>query len=219
MMGWGTGMYVGQYDVVADGYFVYLNCYDMQIYSVGKGPSATTISASPKVSVNGGSVLVEGTVMDIAAGTKQAEQAARFPNGVAAVSDGSMSDWMEYVYMQKPCPTNVTGVEVVIDVLDPNGNSYSVGTTTSDATGFFKLAFTPIVPGEYTVIARFAGSESYYGSYAETGINVEEAPAATAEPTPIPASMADLYILPGIAGIIVAIVVVGAVLILMLRKR
>ena len=219
MMGWGTGMYLGQYDVVADGYFAYLNCYDMQVYSIGKGPSATIVSASPKVSVNGGSVLVEGTVMDIAAGTKQAEQAARFPNGVAAVSDESMSDWMEYVYMQKPCPTNVTGVEVVIDVLDPNGNSYSVGTTTSDATGFFKLAFTPIVPGEYTVTARFAGSESYYGSYAETGINVEEAPAATAEPTPIPASTADLYILPGIAGIIVAIVVVGAVLILMLRKR
>jgi hypothetical protein len=121
--------------------------------------------------------------------------------------------------MQKPRPTNVTGVDVAIEVLDPNGNSYSVGTTTSDATGFFKLAFTPEVPGEYTVIAKFAGSESYYGSYAETGINVEEAPAATAEPTPIPASTADLYILPGIIGIIVAIVVVGVVLILMLRKR
>ena len=219
MMGWGTGMYVGQYDVVADGYFAYLNCYDMQIYSVGKGPSSTTVSASPKVSVNGDSVLVEGTVMDIAAGTKQAEQAARFPNGVAAVSDESMSAWMEYVYMQKPRPTDVTGVEVVIEVLDPNGNSYSVGTATSDASGFYKLAFTPIVPGEYTITAKFAGSESYYGSYAKTGINVEEAPAATAEPTPIPASMADLYILPGITGIIIAIVVVGAILILMLRKR
>ena len=74
----------------------------MQIYCFGKGPSATTVTASPKVSVNGDSVLVEGTVIDTAAGTKQNEQAARFPNGVPAVSDASMSAWMEYVYMQKP---------------------------------------------------------------------------------------------------------------------
>ena len=40
LTGWGTGMYVGQYDIAADGYFLYLNCYDMQVYSVGKGPSA-----------------------------------------------------------------------------------------------------------------------------------------------------------------------------------
>ena len=33
----GTGMYVGQYDIVADGYFTYLNIYDMQVYTVGKG--------------------------------------------------------------------------------------------------------------------------------------------------------------------------------------
>ena len=39
MMGWGTGMYVGQSDIVAEGFFIYLNCYDMQIYTVGKGPS------------------------------------------------------------------------------------------------------------------------------------------------------------------------------------
>ena len=67
------------------------------------------------------------------AGTKQKEQAARFPNGVPAVSDASMSDWMEYVYMQKPKPTNTTGVEVVFETQDPNGNNYEIGRTTSDA--------------------------------------------------------------------------------------
>ncbi len=41
-------------------------------------------------------------MVDISAGTKQAEQAARFPNGVPVVADESMSAWMEYVYMQKP---------------------------------------------------------------------------------------------------------------------
>ena len=33
LMGWGTGMYVGQSDIVAEGCFVYLNCYDMQVYT------------------------------------------------------------------------------------------------------------------------------------------------------------------------------------------
>ena len=219
MTGWGTGMYVGQYDVVADGYFVYLNCYDMQVYCIGKGPSSTTVTASPKVSVNGDSVLVEGTVMDIAAGTKQNEQAARFPNGVPVVSDESISHWMEYVYMQKPKPSDVTGVEVVISVLDPNGNYYEVGTTTSDDKGFYNFAFTPLVPGEYKIDAAFEGSESYYGSSAVTAINVEQAPDATPPPTSEPLSMADIYLVPSTIGIIVAIAVVGLVIVLMLRKR
>ena len=35
------------------------------------------------------SLVIRGTVTDISAGTKQKEQAARFPNGVPAVSDES----------------------------------------------------------------------------------------------------------------------------------
>jgi hypothetical protein len=41
----------------------------------------------------------------------------------------------------------------------------------------------------------------------KTAINVEEAPAALPEPTPPPASMADVYLLPGIIGIIIAIAI------------
>jgi outer membrane protein assembly factor BamB len=215
LSGWGNS----SPNPVADGYIVYLNAYDMQIYCIGKGPSATTVTASPKVSTNGDGVLIEGTVIDTATGTKQNEQLARFPDGVPVVSDESMGEWMEYVYCQKPMPTNVTGVEVVLETLDPNGNFYEIGRTTSDASGMFKMLWIPEVPGEYTVIASFKGSESCWGSHAETAIGVSEAPQASPTPTPPPPSMADIYIVPGIIGIIVAIVVVGLVIILMLRKR
>ena len=210
---WGGG------PVIGDSIIALWNSYDGQVYALGKGPSATTVSAGPEVSVEGSSVVVKGMVTDISAGTKQDEQASRFPNGVPAVSDANMSAWMEYVYMNKALPSDVTGVKVVISVVDPNDNSYEVATTTSDSSGFFKASFTPLVSGDYTVIATFEGSQGYWGSSAETGISVEQAPSATAAPTSAPASMADLYLVPGIAGIIVAIAVVGAIIILMLRKR
>jgi len=203
----------------ADGYMVEWNSYDNQIYSFGKGQTATSIAASPKVSVQGNNVLVEGTITDESPGTKDSDRTARFPNGVPAVSDASMSAWMEYVYMQQPKPADATGVEVVISVLDPNGNSYEVGTTTSDTNGFFKLAFEPEVPGEYTVYASFKGSESYWSSSAVTGISVAELTEATPEPTQPPATMAEQYFLPSVIGLFAAIAVVGAIVVLMLRKK
>jgi outer membrane protein assembly factor BamB len=217
---WTLSAYTSSFSLIgyaiADGYANYLNGYNQQIYTVGKGPSATTVTASPKVSVHGSSVLVEGMVIDTAAGTTQDEQAARFPNGVPAVSDESMSDWMEYVYMQRPRPADVVGVEVVLTVLDPNNNYYEVGRTTSDADGLFHCAFTPEVPGEYTIIATFEGSEGYWPSHAATAINVEEAPAATPAPTPTPAPMTDTYVLGTGIAIIIAIAIVAF---LLLRKR
>jgi hypothetical protein len=199
---------------------VTLNQYDYQIYCYGKGPSAMTATANPKVTVEGSSVIIEGTVIDKAAGTTQHVQAARFPNGVPAVSDESMKGWMEYVYMQKPCPTDVTGVEVRIEVLDANGNYREIGTATSDASGYYSFMWTPDIPGKYNVVATFTGSESYYGSYAETSFGVDLAPEVTPEPTQAPTSIADQYMLPGIGIIVAAIAVVGAVLaFLTLRKK
>ena len=204
---------------IADGYLVYLNLYDKQIYTIGKGPSATTVSASPKASVYGSSVVIEGTVMDIAAGTEQQEQAARFPNGVPAVSDASMSKWMEYVYMQKPRPMDTVGVPITISVLDSNGNYRDIGTTTSDADGFFAFTWKPDIEGQYTVYASFAGSESYWPSHAVTAFSVDPS-APTPTPTSAPlASMADTYFVPAVAGIIVTIAIGFAVTILVLRKR
>jgi outer membrane protein assembly factor BamB len=219
MMGWGTGMYVGTSDIVADGYFVYLNCYDMQIYSVGKGPSAMTVDAPAAAITQGQSLVIRGTITDISAGTTQEEQAARFPNGVACVSDESQSAWMEYVYMQKAKPTNSTGVDVTISVIDANGNYRIIGNTTSDTSGTYNLQWTPDIPGKYTVIATFAGSESYYQSSAESSFAVDAAATPTAAPTAAPASVTDMYFIPAVAGIIIAIAIVGALIMLMLRKR
>lgn len=176
LSGWGEGeSFMGGNGAVASGYYTYLNTYDMQIYTVGKGPSATSVMASPKISVQGSSVLIEGTVLDIAAGTKQDEQAARFPNGVPAVSDDSMRGWMEYVYMQKPMQTDIVGVDVVLSIRDPNGNFHDM-TVTTDASGAYTLMWQPPVPGTYTVFASFEGSESYWPSRAETAFGVDQAP-------------------------------------------
>ena len=204
---------------IADGYMIFLNGYDEQVYCIGKGPSATTVSIQNNVVPTGNTILIEGTVIDTAPGTKQHEQAARFPNGVPAVSDESMTGWMEYVYQQQPKPTNATGVPVSIDVIDSNGNYRHIGDTTSDASGSFHLAWAPDISGSYTVYASFAGSESYYVSYAQTALYATE-PAPTAAPTAAPAqSVADMYFVPAIAGLFVAIIVVGLLIMFVLRKR
>ncbi|HLC01039.1 MAG TPA: hypothetical protein VJL33_06965, partial [Candidatus Bathyarchaeia archaeon] len=204
---------------VADGTWVYYNYYDGQLYAIGKGPSALTVAA-PDVSVEmGKSLVIRGTVTDISAGTKQKEQAARFPNGVPAVSDESQSAWMEYVYMQKPRPTDATGVEVTLSVLDANDNYREIGKTTSNSDGFFTLNWKPDIEGEYTVYASFAGSESYWPSRAVSSFAVDSAPPAAAEPEPEPPSMTDTYVLSIGVAIIIAIAIVGAIIVLMLRKR
>jgi predicted lipid-binding transport protein (Tim44 family) len=69
------------------------------------------------------------------------------------------------------------------------------------------------------VVASFAGTESYYPSSAETSFTATEpAPTATPAPTAAP-TMSDQYFAPAIAGLFVAIIVVGLLIILVLRKR
>jgi hypothetical protein len=204
---------------ISDGVMTTLNAYDNQIYTWGKGPTAMTVTA-PDVGVTTATpITIRGTIIDKSAGTQQQAPAANFPYGVPAVSDDSQTAWMEYVYMQQPCPTNATGVPVSINVLDSNGNYRQIGSTTSDASGMFTFTWTPDISGEYSVTAIFAGSEAYYSSSAETSFFASEAPTATPAPTQAPQSMADQYFVPAIAGLFVAIVVVGLLIILVLRKR
>jgi hypothetical protein len=169
--------------------------------------------------VHGDEILVEGVITDISPGTSEYALTARFPDGVPVVGDESMTDWMQYVYMQYPRPADVTGVGVSISVIDPNNNVYEVATATTGENGFYSTTFTPEVPGKYTVMAMFAGTKSYVGSYAQTAINVGAAPEPTVAPTQAPASMADLYFLPVSIVLIIAIVIVLVLMLLLFRKR
>ena len=222
---WTISGYTGEFSAMsyamADGYNTWFNGYDNQIYTVGRGPSALTVTAPNNAADSGIPVVIRGTVMDKSAGTMQTQQAGQFPNGVPVASDASMKDWMGYVYQQKPLPTNFTGVQVTVDVVDSNGNYRNIGSATTDATGMYSLAWTPNISGNYTVIATFHGTNGYWPSYSETTF-VVASPHETsvpASPTPAP-SAADLYFVPAIAGLFVLIIIVAIVLaMLMLRKR
>jgi hypothetical protein len=206
---------------VAYGIMTTFNAYDGQIYAYGQGPSKTTVSA-PNVGVTTATpVTITGSVTDVSAGASQEAVAANFPNGLPCVSDASMTPFMEAVYEQQSMPTNITGVPVTISVTDSNHNTYDIGTTTTNAWGTYGLTWTPIVSGNYTVYATFAGTAAYYGSAAATYFYAGT-PAPTATPAPSPptglASTGTVEL--GIAAVIIVIVIIGIVLALLtLRKR
>jgi hypothetical protein len=127
--------------------------------------------------------LIEGSVLDIATGTTQDEQIARFPDGVPAVADKSQTGWMEYIYMQKPRPTDTVGVDVTLMIADPNGNVRTISIATTDQSVKYSYLWQPDIPGKYTVIATFGGTESYWPSYSEAALGVTEA-APTSSPYP-----------------------------------
>ncbi|MCX8150270.1 MAG: PQQ-binding-like beta-propeller repeat protein [Candidatus Bathyarchaeota archaeon] len=217
---------------VSDGILTALNSYDGQVYAFGKGPSATTVTAPDTAVPLGTGVMIRGSVTDQSPGQK----------GTPAVSDESMSAWMEYLYMQRPRPTNVKGVEVVLTAIDPNGNFQNIGTVRTDESGNFGIMWVPPVEGTYKVTATFKGTNSYSSSYATTYFGVCPAAAApqptasptvaptappTVSPTPTvspsvvpepeaPAPSMDVYIIAAAAVVIIAIVIVA---VLVLRKR
>jgi hypothetical protein len=181
---WSTSSFTTDNLVIADGVLLAHNDYDNQIYAYGKGPSATTVTAPDSVQSLGNEVLLQGTVIDISAGSYQEAVAANFPYGLPCVSDESMTQWMEYVYEQQPKPTDVTGVEVHLTAIDPNGNFQDLGYITSDYTGSYSTLWVPPVSGKYVVTATFEGSASYYGSSSKTAAFFVSEAAAPAIATP-----------------------------------
>ncbi|MDD1749988.1 MAG: PQQ-like beta-propeller repeat protein, partial [Methanothrix sp.] len=225
------GMYIRS-TAIANNIMLSMNAYDNQIYAFGKGPSTMTVSA-PSIGVTTATpITITGTVMDISPGTraitqpditltKQNEIALNFPNGIPCVSDASQSRWMEHVYQQQPALANTTGVQITLSAIDANNNFRQIGTTTSTASGTFAFNWTPDIPGAFTVIASFAGSNSYYPSSAETHFYANmpaatNAPTATAQANVATTTDVAMYLIAGVIAIIVAIAIVG---LLILRKH
>jgi outer membrane protein assembly factor BamB len=165
----------GGHVMIGDSTMVGLNGYDNRLYAIGKGPSQTTVAVKNNVLTKGSSLLIDGTILDVSPGTETIALRMRFPNGVPAVADEAMTDWMQHVYMQYEKPTDVQGVDVFVKVQDPNGAWYS-DTVTTDEKGVFSMVWVPEVVGEYHVTAMFEGTNSYYRSEATTVFVVDEAP-------------------------------------------
>jgi outer membrane protein assembly factor BamB len=197
----------------AAGYLTGLSLLDGKIYCLGKGQTSTSVSVQNNVIAQGGNVLIEGNVLD---------QSPAQP-GTPAVSDASMNEYMDYLNFNNATllnsPPTPNGVQVTLTAVDPNMNTVSIGTTTTDSTGNYYVNWTPQIEGQYTITAKFAGSGSYWPSSSETGIIVNPAPAATSAPTTT--TNADVTTPIYIVGIALAIVIiiVGAVIVLLQRKR
>jgi outer membrane protein assembly factor BamB len=193
--------------IIGDGIIATMDTYDQQIYAIGKGPSSMTVTAPDVAVAAKTSVVIKGTIMDVSPGTQSDELLLRFPNGVSAIADEYMSEWMLHVYKQFPA-THVNGVEVSISAFDPNGNYVNLGTTVSDASGAFVFEFKPETEGQYTIYAVFDGSKSYYGASAQDTLIVS-APAETAS------KPYDLYII----GMGVVVIIVNLIVVLFFTRK
>lgn len=208
------GWYQAGGPVGADGYMATVNGYDNQLYVFGKGQTATTVITPQTTVPLEMPVLIHGTITDQSPGAKN----------TPAIADELMSDWMEYLYMQKPKPDDVTGVPVYLTAIDPHGNFQEIGYATSDELGNYAISWTPSVSGTYKVTATFEGSDSYYGSEAGTYFVVSESgshsitqsTSTSVVPPSTGALPATTYI--GIAIAVVVITAIAATLILRKRK-
>jgi hypothetical protein len=206
----------------ANGYIIGAGVFDGNMYCIGKGPTSTTLAAQQQV---GGSVLIQGLVLDNSPVSFSADLNAMFPNGVPAISDANMSVWMDYLHMQNSTllnnPPQCTGVPVTLTAVDPNGNSINIGTTTSNSDGHFAYQWTPTTAGLYTIYATFGGTDSYFASHGVTSATVASAASPTAAPTsatqPI-VSNSDM-IMYFAAGVVVIIIAIAVATVLLLRKK
>jgi hypothetical protein len=205
----------------ANGYLIEAGVFDGNIYCLGKGPTSTTVTAQQQV---GGSVLIQGSILDTSSASSSADLTAMFPNGVPAISDADMSVWMDYLHMQNSTllndPPECIGVSVTLTAVGHDGDTIPIGTATSDYEGNYGFQWTPSTSGLYTIYATFEGSNSYYKSSASTHATVSavsESPSATQTVQPL-VSNSDLlvYLAVGVVAIIVAIVIAT---VLMLRKK
>ncbi len=201
---------------VADGYLTASNPYDGYMYVFGKGQSATAVTGPEVTVAKGQAVLIKGTVMD-----KSPAQ-----SGTPCVSKDSMSLQMENIHLSMPIAglwgnESLTGVPVVLTAIAADGSVTDIGSTTTNAYyGTFATAWTPPAEGVYTIMASFAGDDSYGSSSAATSISVGPAPTAAPTQSPPEAPVDYMPTLTGIlAAVVVAIVISVIALAVVLRKH
>jgi hypothetical protein len=203
-----------------DGYLILTDQYSGIQWVLGKGKTATTVTA-PDVSVaKGTGVLIKGTVMD---------QSPAQPN-TPCVSKDSMELQMEYLHMQMPKDglwhnETLTGVPVKLTAIGPDGNVIDIGTaTTNGYYGTFSKEWMPPTEGAYQIIATFEGDESYGSSGAATALSVGAAPTPVPSATSTPTNVNDItmpvmgLVAAGIVAIIIAIAVVGVVILRAVKR-
>ena len=203
---------------VADGYLTASNSYDGYMYVFGKGKSETTVSASPEIVSQGSSVHIEGTVMD---------QSPAQPN-TPCVSKDSMELQMEVIHESMPQTglygnETITGVPVTLTAIASDGSVTDIGTvTTNGYYGTFSTSWAPPKQGEYTIMASFAGDDSYGSSSTATTLSVGPAPAT---PTPSTAAqvtasdVANQIMTPLVIAVVAIIIAIALATVLILRKK
>ncbi len=209
----GSSWFTGADLAVSDGYLS-VGGADGYQYIIGRGLSATTVTASSKTPSSGSQILIEGTVLD----QSPAQQ------GTPCVSKDSMGTQMNYLHRQQPQngitgTETIAGVPVTLTAIDPNGNAQTIGTvTTNGYYGTFSYAWTPDKEGTWTIIASFAADDSYGSSSAATDIAVGAAPQSTGTVTPSQVANPpyELYTLGTGLAVIIVVVIATA---LLLRKR
>jgi len=201
----------GGQPIIADSMIITFDTYSNMVFAIGKGPTKTTVDA-PKTGVTVNSAIVIcGTVMDVSPGTKDPKIALRFPNGVPAVADECMGEWMLYVYKQFPRPTgNMKGVWVKLDAVNVYTGEYIDigGTFTDPYSGMFTVSWQPPKEGLWWIIASFPGSKSYYPSCAQTPIVVTTPPPAPTPATPEQVEAVQSSVIQTLLPIVVSLVIV-----------
>ena len=200
---------------IADGYLAYSDAYTATMYVVGKGKSATTVTASQKTVAKGDTVLLEGTVLDMSPGQPD----------TPCVAKESMTTQMEYLHIAQPIDgiyhnETILGVPVTLTAIGSNGDVVDIGSTTTNGYyGTFSYVWTPPSEGVYTVTASFAADESYGSSSAATAVSV--GPAHPTPEQPAEVVIPDYSML--LTGIVIAVIIailIGVVnLVVYLRKR
>jgi outer membrane protein assembly factor BamB len=187
--------FAGGAKVIADSLLLANNDYDGLLYCFGQGPTSVQISVSPTAVANGSSVFIEGFVLDQSPGQP----------GTPCISDENMTAYMQFLHMQQPCPSTIIGVPVELRAITSSGSIIEIvkTSTPTDLYGHFSYIWTPPSPGEYTIVARFLGTDSYFPSYQATGITVGSvSPTPTLENEPAGPDYTPIF-----AGIIAAIAV------------